>query len=35
MSFNVENVVTEYKTNPSGLGVLRPRFSWKIKSDIV
>lgn len=30
---NLYDLTTEYKTAPLGLDVLRPRFSWKLRSD--
>ena len=33
MSHQLTNPRCEYQTNPLGIGVLQPRFSWEIQSD--
>ncbi len=33
MSITIHNLRTEYKQNPLGLGVERPRFSWELQSE--
>ena len=32
-TIGVTNLRTEYKTNPTGIGVASPRFSWEIQSS--
>ena len=32
-TIRVTNLRTEYKTNPTGIGVASPRFSWEIQSS--
>ena len=34
MSFEIYDMKTEYRTNPMGIDAKRPRFSWKMKSDL-